>query len=464
MAKRGKQASGGESLVNSDASGSYGTIPQFDASMRFADMGSSGLRVSGGWVREEYLPQLVGRQAARVYREMGDTSPIVAAVLFAITSVMRKVEWRVQAANETPEAEEKVLFVKSLMDDMSHTFSDFVTEALSMLKFGYAPHEIVYKVRGGPKPFGSDEAPSKHADGKIGWAKLPLRGQETVLKWFLSPNGDILGLTQQPWMGPLVDLPMEKMLLFRPSQHKNNPEGYSILRPAYRSYYFIKRLEEQEAILFERMSGIPVVRVPNSLIDAASGTGPQAAKAQAALTQWKKIVTNIRIDEQMGLLIPSDVFPSAGGAGHVPMYDFKLETPASNKTSVDANVPITRHKMDILTSTLTDFISMGHNTRGSQNLGETKMDMFMQAVEGWLNGIASVINDVALPRLWALNGMDVALMPKIIPDMAQRVDLDQLSNYILRMAQSGAAMFPDQNLENYLREAAGLPESVEGVE
>jgi hypothetical protein len=34
---------------------------------------------------------------------------------------------------------------------MSHTFEDFITEALSMLGYGYSVHEIVYKRRLGPQ-------------------------------------------------------------------------------------------------------------------------------------------------------------------------------------------------------------------------------------------------------------------------------------------------------------------------
>ena len=49
-----------------------------------------------------------------------------------------------------------------------------------------------------------------------------------------------------------VVIPMEKCLLFRTQTHKNNPEGRSILRNAYRSWYFKKRIEEIEGVGIER--------------------------------------------------------------------------------------------------------------------------------------------------------------------------------------------------------------------
>lgn len=303
--------------------GSFGAVPIFDQGMKFSDIGSSGLRAFSGWVREEFLPQLIGRQGARVYREMLDNSPIVGAVMFAILGVMRKVDWRCEPADDTPSAQEAADFAESLRFDMSHTWEDFVTEALSMLGYGYAPHEIVYKRRAGPRAFGAKVPHSRFDDGKIGWHRIPIRGQDTVLKWFFGPNGEILGMTQQPWVGPITDIPMEKMLLFRPTQHKSNPEGKSILRTAYRSYYFIKRLEEQEAILFERLSGLPVVKVPNALLEAASGPTADPL-AVAALTAYKKLVANVRIDEQMGILLPSDTYRNLQTPSRRQKADVKL--------------------------------------------------------------------------------------------------------------------------------------------
>ena len=466
MAKAPRQT-GMSVAERANLANSGGKAPPVQPDQQYFDIGISGLRQFSGWVREEFLPQLQGRQAARVYREMMDNSSTVGAVVFAITGVMRKVEWRVIPADDTPEAQEMADFADSLRYDMSHTWEDFVVEALSMLGYGFAPFEIVYKRRlgqtpGGTNPDGEPLPKSQYDDGRIGLRRLPIRGQDTIIKWFFGPNGGIRGMTQQPYVGPIIDIPIEKLLLFRPSHHKGNPEGRSILRSAYRSYYFLKRLEEQEAILFERMSGLPVMRVPNALLEAANAGD---ALATSALTAYKKLVSNVRIDEQMGLLIPSDTYPNPqGGAGSTPMYEFKLETPNSGKSNLDANTPILRYKSAIMTSVLADFLEMGHSSRGSQNLGETKMDLFLQSIEGWLKSIASVLNRHLLPRVWELNGFDPALMPEYQPDMAQRIDLDNISNFVLRLAQAGMTMFPDEDLESYLRDAAGLPDLPEGAE
>jgi hypothetical protein len=443
------------------ASWGGGEPPQVSRRDYFDTIGNTGLRQYSGWVREEFLPQLAGRQAARVYREMQDNSDVVGAIMFAILGIMRKVEWRVDPANDSAEAEKMAEFADGLRDDMSDTWEDFVVECLSMLGYGFAVHEIVYKRRLGPAPHrrngpypGFERAGSKFNDGLIGIRRLPIRGQDTILKWFFGGAGEVLGVTQQPYVGPMIDLPIEKLLLFRPLSHKGNPEGRSILRTAYRKYYFIKRLEEQEAVLFERLSGLPVVKVPNAVLEGASSGDPLSV---AALQAYKNLVANVRIDEQMGLILPSDTWPGVNGPTPVPMYDFKLETPQGGRANLDANTPIIRHTQGLLTSVLADFIQMGHTSRGAQNLAETKVDLFMQAVEGWLNSVASVLNRFLLPRVWELNGFDDNLLPEYRPDMAQRIDLEPLSKYFFNLAQSGMPLFPDKDLEGWFRDVAGAP-------
>lgn len=441
-----------------DGSGGW-PMPNMLAGMTFADIGSSGLRQYGGWVREEFLPQLVGQQGARMYREMVDNSPTIGSLLFSIQQSMRKVEWRVTPANDTPAAQELADFADSLRFDMSHTWEDFVTEALSMLAYGYAPHELVYKARLGPNPpiVGGKPMPaSRFSDGRIGLRRMPLRGQDTVIKWFLSDSGEVKGMTQQPYVGTLIDIPIEKMLLFRPTIHKGNPEGRSVLRNSVRPYVFIKRLEEQEAIMVERFGGLPVMYVPSALLEAAQSGD---ANAQAMVSSYKRILTNVRIDEQMGVMLPSDTFQGPNGPSSVRMYEFRLVTPEGRASAgLNTDVIINRYKLDIWVTCLADFIQLGHAVRGTNNLATVKVDMFYQAIEGWLNALAAVLNRHLLPRIWRLNNLPVDLMPEYVPDMAQRVDLDSLGAFLASMATAGAQLFPDPDLENFLRDAAGMPD------
>ena len=53
------------------------------------------------------MPQLTGENALKVYREMKDNDPIVAAILFAIDMLVRQVDWHVEPASSDAEDLEK---------------------------------------------------------------------------------------------------------------------------------------------------------------------------------------------------------------------------------------------------------------------------------------------------------------------------------------------------------------------
>jgi hypothetical protein len=430
------------------------------ASLR-RDIGSTGLRQWGGYVREEFLPQLRGRELARTYREMLDNQAVIGAIVFAITQAMRSVRWRDIPANDTAEAQRMADFAHSLRMDLSTPWEDHITEALTMIGYGFASHEIVYKKRLGRRKESDPIPSSKYNDGMIGWRRLPLRGQDTILKWFFDQHGQITGLTQMPWVGRLIDIPVQKLMIFRPTVYKNNPEGRSVLRSSVRAHHFIKRLEEMEAILFERLSGLPVIYAPAELITAAlSGAStPEAKAALASYTALQKMVTNVRIGEQMGLVLPSNLYPGQNGPSTQKQYQFELVTPSSGHV-VDPGPIIGRYKLDILKTVLADFIDLGHQARGTQNLAITKIDMFYQGIEGWLTSMASVHNRYGLSRIWELNGLDDALMPSYMPDMASRMDLQQLGNFVFQLSRSGIDL-TDPQIIDYLRTQAGMPNLTE---
>jgi hypothetical protein len=394
---------------------------------------------------------------------MLDNSSVVGGLMYAINSSMRKITWRVDPADDSPEAASLAEFFDGCRDDMSSTWPEFIIEMQSMLAYGFAPMEIVYKKCVGRRPpddprTGRPFPMSQFDDGQIRWRKIALRGQDTIIKWFFGQDGEITGLTQQPWQGPIIDIPIEKFLLFRPSTHKNNPEGKSILRSAYRSWYMVKRIEEMEAILFERMGGIPTLYIPNIIMERAANGD---ANASAKLAAFKAIATNIRIDEQMGLVLPSDMWEGAtgGAGGGGRMFHFELTTPGrAGRGGIDSDKVIQRYNTNILASVMADFLALGHEARGTQALAQNKTDMFFNALEGFLMAGSETMNRYGIPRLGDINGMNPDKLPKYAPDMPQRLDLDVLGNFVLRLSQSGFPLFPNPVLEEYLGDAAGWPD------
>jgi len=102
-------------------------------------LGLGGTNTSTGEIRaDEFLRELKGRRAIKKYREMRDNDAVVGAVTYAIEQVLRDVEYTVVPADDSEQAQQEAEFVKSVMEDMDHTFDDHISEALSSLSFGFA--------------------------------------------------------------------------------------------------------------------------------------------------------------------------------------------------------------------------------------------------------------------------------------------------------------------------------------
>lgn len=398
-------------------------------------------------MNEEFLPELRGPKWRRIIREMSEGDPVVGGILFAIEMLCRRVEWRVEAADESvPQAVEIADFVETCRHDLSSSWSDLIAEILTLLPYGWSYHEIVYKLRMG----WSDDAThrSKYDDGRVGWRKLPGRAQDTLAKWEFDEDGGIRGMWQTREDGaPAVFIPIEKSLLFRTSVERGNPEGRSILRRAYRPWYFRTHLERIEAIGIERdLAGLPVATVPPEIMAADAG-----APEKALLASIKQILTGIRRDEQDGVIYPA----AYDDAGH-KLYELTLLTSGGSR-QFDTDKIVNRYDSRMAMSILADFILLGHEKVGSFALADTKTSLFAYAIGAWLDVIADTFNAHAIPRLVRLNGWDDRLCPRLVPGRVEEKDLEELGNYFQRLASAGMVLFPNPVLERYLLGAAGAP-------
>ena len=420
------------------------------------EVGLAGVKISNGYVFDEFLPQLQGEKGRKVFREMRDNDDTVSSIVFAIEMVLRAVEWRVdenEVYRGTAESLAQKEFLKSvLFDDMSHTWDDFISEVLTMLTYGWEYTEIVYKRRMGPDHPDS-RFRSNYSDGKIGLRKLANRAQETLDRWEVDDTGGINGMWQSPPLGGASRyIPIEKALLFRPHPMKGSPEGRSVLRGAYRSWYFLKRLQDIEAIAIEReLNGLPVVYIPNEILQGLS------ADAVKARTAYEKLVRDIKFNEQGGVVLPSNPYYDAEGKPtSVKQVELKLLSSEGSR-SIDPSVAITRYQQGIARTVLADFIMLGVNDRGSFALSSSKTELFVRATEGWLGAITNTVNRFLLPKLWAYNNFPTKYCPLLAHGPVSPTDLGILGNYLADLSRAGAPLFPDEDLENDLRDRAHLP-------
>lgn len=411
-----------------------------------AEIGTTGLRRTGGTVYEEFLTTLRGRRGARVYREMSENDPTIGSILYAIEKIILRLDWTVKPASESEEDRESAEFIEQCIYDMSDSWDATLASILSMLVYGYAFHEIVYKIRGGA----ATDDPTRRSnfdDGKIGWRKWPTRAQETHNNWLFDADGGIQGFEQvDPYGNGLHRIPIDKALLFRTSTHKNNPEGKSLLRTSYRPWYFKRRIEEMEAIGIERdLAGLPIAYLPPEYLSSTATADQQAVRDSIV-----SIVQNVKRNEQEGIVFPL-VFDDRGNK----MFSIELLSSGGSR-QFDTDKVINRYDQRIAMSVLSDFILLGHERVGSFALGSSKIDLWTMAVEAICKSIAEVINYHAIPRLLKLNGMKLGTTPEMTYSDVSHIDLAEISDYVAKLTTAGVIK-PDDDMEEYLRGLAGLP-------
>lgn len=406
----------------------------------FAELGNTGLNRYGQSVYEEFLPALKWPKAAKVYEEMSANDPTIGAILFAAEQLIRRVTWRVEPGGTTLQDIEAANFVEECRNDMEESWIDLITEILSFLVHGWSWHEIVYKRRLGENRDFSKQ--SKYNDGRIGWARMPIRAQTTLDGWIFNDSGRVIGMGQvSPPNFTHVVIPRAKSLLFRTKSHKGNPEGKSMLRNAYRPWFFKKRIEEIEGIGIERdLAGLPMVTPPEGL-DIWNVGDPEMV---AMLSQATKLVQNIRRDQNEGVVLPHG-------------WDLKLLSTGSRR-QFDTNAILNRYDQRIAITVLADMVLLGADKVGSFALAEVKKSLFAGALEAWTDAIAAVFNREAIPSLMKLNGFDgLTDYPKIAHGEIESPSLKELGDYIKVLSGVGINLIDDR-VESYLREVASLPQ------
>ena len=411
-------------------------------------VGVGGLKLSSGKIEEEFLDELQWPDAGKVYQEMASNDAVVGGCLYLIETMARRAHWHVRPASQEAGDIEAADFLESCMNDMrGQPWDAFICDALSMLVYGFSFHEIVYKTRRGPQERDS-KFWSKYTDGRIGWQCLPIRSQASLDEWVADENtGVIQAFRQDPGTvglnAPAKDIPLEGNLLFVTRANRGNPEGWSLLRRAYRSWYFKRYIEELEGIGVERgLAGIPVLAPPPD-INLLDKDNPQ----MVSMLQWSQdLVQDLRQDMNHGVVLPNT--------------DWKLTLMGidGSTTGLDTDKIIRRHEYRIASSMLSDLILIGADSTGSFSLADTKQNTLISSLQTICNSIASVLNDQAVPTLFALNNWNLEQFPTIIVDDLKQPSASDVA-LILRSFKTDFTR--NQKLFNYLLDLIQAPNLTE---
>jgi hypothetical protein len=391
-------------------------------------LGVAGDNTYNGQIRaDEFLPELRGKKAIRKYREMRDNDSTIGAVMYATEQVLRDVDLKVMPANDSAEAKKEAEFVESVLDDMDHTLDDHIAESLSNLSYGFAWFEVIYKRRNGPTER-SDKKRSKYSDGRMGVRKIAIRAPWTISRFDVDQQtGDVKGIYQDgSGYNNSNYIPTRKSLYYRTTTINGDPAGRSILRNAYTSYEYVNNLQSIEAIAVEReLAGIPVARIPAEYL-----SGDATATQSGFVNNLQSILRDVKFNEQGYIILPSDTYPDKDGAPtNQKLVDVELMS-SSGSRNIDIDPIVRRYQHDIARSVLSEFLMLGGGNTGSYALSKSKTDLFLRALESYIQAIVDVLNKQLVERLWELNGLNYDLMPTIVAGDVAPHDLREIAAFL----------------------------------
>lgn len=412
----------------------------------------NGLKVISGQIYEDCNADLRWPQCMTTYKAMCKDATIAPALNYMEMEIS-KVEWKVKIPEGyDDELKEKAEFLTSVMNDMEHTWNDFIRRAATFNRYGFAPIEKVYRKR-------TSTTGSKYNDGRYGLASLPLISQDSVDSWRYSKDGrQLIGLEQtvniptsknssvHTYQSGTEFIPRNKFVLFRADPQKDSPIGTSPLNGVYVAWRFKTELEKFESTgISQDLRGLKVFKVPAQIM-SESASEDQKATYEA----FKEMLRGLHNGEQSGVIIPS-----AMDANGNDLFDFQLMS-VMGQAQFDINEIIARYRNEIITGILCPQLVLGQNGSGSFALAENLQRLTETVVGARLREIRDQLNHDLIPQLFKLNGWDVSVTPYFDFDEVQESSLDDLSKYIQRIASIGGIVM-DAEMVNWVHMKIGAP-------
>lgn len=377
------------------------------------------------------------------------SDPIISGSLFMIQQFVRKARIYVEpkgGLEATPLAKQRAEQIrKALFDDMNRSFDLILTDILSFVENGFSFAEPCYKIK----------------DGIITWKDFSTRQASTIkgFNWKDTHTGEIESVIQ--YAPAFVDgrvarsdteivIPYKRLLHFRTSAESNNPYGRSILKNAYRAWFYKSNLEEKEAIGVERyLGGVPQITMPIAYFNADE-TEEDEAPLAAVRDEMFKQASNMRNNSQAFVALPSDV----DGETNNKLFTFELLKSESGSSAPDTNKIIERYDYRIAQSMLTDFLLMGSSSTGSFALSDNKVSTFLQSLESYLEVICNEINRKAVPELFERNSWSLEDLPHLKYKPISSISASELGSFLNNVKNF---LTSDKTLENAIRDEVGLP-------
>ena len=367
---------------------------------------------------DEYVSDLKGSTLYTTIDKMRWSDASVQAALLMCELPIRSAEWGIEPASEDAQDIEIAEFIKdNMFNGLTIPWEDTLRQILLMHPYGCMPFEVIYKLT---------------EDGKIGWRKWAPRLPKTITRWNVDKNGELESINQRTYKGDKfieVEIPVIKLMVFVQRREGDNYLGTSILRQAYKHWFFRDKYYKIDAVATERLGiGIPLITLPDGFTDDDYDAAEKMGK-------------NLRGHEK------AYIIKKVGW--EVEMLDLKASTTKGVQEMLD------HHTREILKSVLAQFIDLGSKSVGSYALAKDQSQTFLSALDASAKSIEDVINE-EIKKLVDFN-WTVEEYPKLTHSDLGTKDIKELADAVQSLMMAGM-LTGDPETEDYLRKVLKLPD------
>lgn len=393
------------------------TVSSSDVSI--AELGSSAPSPWTSWTREEHIPELRDRQGLTKYYRMKRNDGIVRGSLRALKTSLLAAHWYVKPGSSKKADVKIAKFVqKNLFCDLNTSFQTLLNDILLSAEYGYMPFEKVYW-------------PPKAEGGRFvqKLRKIAPRHPMDVREWEYDANGGpdaiVMENSRDNPMQPGVRIPISKLVIYTPESEAGDLSGISVLRSAYKHWYYKDTLYKIDAIQKERHGiGIPIIKLP-------MGFGPDD-KALA-----EDLGRNLRTNERAHIVLP-------------PGWEVLFAKVEGQM--VDCMKSIEHHDMAIMANVL------GAWLKDPKTQSDT-LDMFLKSTRYIATVIADITTRYVIRELVDLNfklGPEREYPELVCRRIGEWQDL-RTQSFTVRNLVGAGVIEPDDVLEDTFREELDMP-------
>lgn len=406
------------------------TAPRTDG----VPIGGSGRAHFNGFIQfDELNARLVGIEGLRVFDNMYRTDPHIKRNVLAVWSPIQGASWEVvpHGGDRATDADRYAARLSewALMSHMKPNFVEHLaTVGPVLLRSGFAPFEQMWM--------------TATWEGKkvVVPRKLDLRIPRTIWKWYQDDYGELTGVEQLLPNAASVEIPASELVYYRLQSEGDNWTGTSLLRQAYKPWFYKEHFEKIDAIGQERKAvGVPVVYPPQGADKITKG-------------QVETVLANLHINQAGYIMMPGpkagpNVDPNVGWTVEIVKFDS-----SSGETIADS---IDSQKEAIAAAFLADFLELGHHQVGARATAEVQDDPFLTAVAALGDVVIAPANGL-ISRIAYLNVPGITGPPVLKMSMHDAASLSEIAEYVAKLIER-EAMQADPALEDYLRERGDLP-------